>query len=58
MDQELLVGEIWTIRQTAVKNEIRIEKLEAENKGLLNLMSKISDKVANLNWDVIQVGLV
>jgi hypothetical protein len=58
MDQELLVGEIRTMRQTAVKNKIRIEKLEAENKGLLNLMSKVMDKVANLNRDVIQVGLV
>jgi hypothetical protein len=39
MDQELLVGEIRTMRQTAVKNEIRLERLEAENKGLLNLMT-------------------
>jgi hypothetical protein len=56
MDQELLVGEIRTMRQTAVKNKIRLESLEAENKGLLNLMSKVMDKVANLNRDVIQVG--
>jgi hypothetical protein len=56
MDQELLVVEIRTMRQTAVKNEIRIEKLEAENTGLLNLMSKVMDKVAALNRDVIQVG--
>jgi hypothetical protein len=56
MDQELLVGEIRTMRQTAVKNEIRIEALEAANKGMLNLMSKMMDKVAALNRDVIQVG--
>jgi hypothetical protein len=56
MDQELLVGEIRTMRQTAVKNEIRIENLEAANKGMLNLMSKMMDKVAALNRDVIQVG--
>jgi hypothetical protein len=56
MDQELLVAEIRTMRQTAVKNEIRIEALEAANKGMLNLMSKMMDKVAALNRDVIQVG--
>jgi hypothetical protein len=56
MDQDLLVGEIRTMRQTTVKNEIRIEALEAANKGMLNLMSKMMDKVAALNRDVIQVG--
>jgi hypothetical protein len=58
IDYELLVGEVRTMRQTAMKNEIRLERLEAENKGLLNLMSKVLDKVANLNRDVIQVGSV
>jgi hypothetical protein len=56
MDQELLVAEIRTMRQTAIKNEIRLERLEAENKGLHNLMNKVMDKVAALNRDVIQVG--
>jgi hypothetical protein len=56
MDLKLLMGEIRTLKQTSVKNEIRIERLEVVNKGLLNLVSKVLDKVANLNWDVIQVG--
>jgi hypothetical protein len=56
MDLDLLMGEIRTLKQTSLKNELRIEKLEAENKGLFILMSKVLHKVGNLNRDVIQVG--
>jgi hypothetical protein len=56
MDLNLLMGEICMLKQTSLKNELRIEKVEVENKGLFILMSKVLRKVSNLNRDMIQVG--
>jgi hypothetical protein len=55
MDDNLLMGEIHTLKQTVAKGERRIDQLEKDNKAMAMVM-KVLEKVANLNWDVIQVG--
>jgi seryl-tRNA synthetase len=56
MDNDLLMGEIHTLKQTVVKGEARINRLEKENKAVALVMKKVLNKVTNLNRDMIQVG--
>jgi hypothetical protein len=56
MDDDVLLGEIRTLKQTVFKGEERINRLEKENKAMALVMKKVLQKVANLNWDMVQVG--
>jgi hypothetical protein len=53
---DLLMGEIKTLKQTIAKGEERVNRLEKENKVMALVMKKVLDKIAVLNRDVIQVG--
>jgi hypothetical protein len=56
MDNDVLMGEIRTLKQMVFKGEERIAHLEKENKAMAMVMKKVLEKVANPNRDVIQVG--